>query len=258
MLLLRFAYPNRLKDLQNKFGLQHSSISKLLTVIIHYVYTKWSKLLTNIGHSKWFTNNYQMKLKVIVQEKGAPLTNCIRFKDGTARPICKPTVQQKELYSGHKRSHCLKFQSVTLPNGIILHLSLPYSVRRHDAFMLRDTLILEQLKKYCTTYCIYGDEGYLLKLQLIRLYSNSTLTEPQQQFNSTMSKLRQCVEWSCGKIEQQFAYVDLKKNKKFLLQPVGKFYFVAIFLTNAHTCLYGSTTSTYFNIESPDISDYFK
>ncbi|KAJ3641826.1 hypothetical protein Zmor_028299 [Zophobas morio] len=135
---------------------------------------------------------------------------------------------QKELYSGHKRVHCLKFQAITLPNGLILHLSQPYPGRRHDSFILKDTHILQQLRLYCPTFCLYGDEGYPLKSQLIRPYSNTRLTEQQQLFNKKMSR------------------------------PVGKYYFVATLLTNAHSCIYGSLTSKYFNIDTPDLFEYFQ
>ena len=45
-----------------------------------------------------------------IQAKGAPLDQCIGFIDGTVRPIAQPTVNQRIMYSGHKRIHCLKFQ----------------------------------------------------------------------------------------------------------------------------------------------------
>lgn len=258
LLLRRFAYPNRLKDLQNEFGPQYSSLSKLLKHICHFVYIKWSKLLLNSRENKWLTEHYLQEIATLVHAKGAPLTNCIGFIDGTARAICRPNSMQREMYSGHKRFHCLKFQSITLPNGIILHLSSPYPGRRHDAFILRDTHMMEQLRLYCDRFCVYGDEGYPLRRQLIRPFSNVHLTEQQQEFNKQMSKVRQCVEWSFGKIIQQFAFVDFKKNQKLFLQPVGKFYIVATLLTNAHTCFYGSTTSHYFNVESPNILEYFQ
>lgn len=254
MLLRRFGYPNRLKDLQSEFGLQYSSLSKLLKHICNFVYKRWKKLLSNVGENRWLTNEFLREVAVVVQEKGSPLTNCIGFIDGTARSICRPTRMQREVYSGHKRTHCIKFQSKTLPNGIILHLSDPYPGKRHDAFILRDTRILDQLNRYCSQFCVYGDEGYPLRMQLIR----PNLTEEQHRFNTKMSKLRICVEWSFGKIVQQFAFIDFKKNQKLFLQPVGKFYILAALLTNAHTCFYGSVTSSYFNIESPNIFDYFQ
>ena len=45
-----------------------------------------------------------------IQAKGAPLDQCIGFIDGTVHPIARPTVNQRIMYSGHKRVHCIKFQ----------------------------------------------------------------------------------------------------------------------------------------------------
>ena len=60
-----------------------------------------------------------------VFNKGAPLSNCFGFVDGTVRPITRPGKSQRLLYNGHKRVHGLKFQSVVLPNGLIAHLYGP-------------------------------------------------------------------------------------------------------------------------------------
>lgn len=106
-------------------------------------------------------------------------------------------------------------------------------------------------------YCVYGDEGYLLRRQLIRPYSNANLTQQQKEFNAKMTKVRIYVEWSFGKIIQQPAFVDFKKNQKPFLQPVGQFYITALF-TNAHICFYGCVTSSYFNIEFLCIFPYFQ
>lgn len=215
LLLRRFSYPNRLKELQNQFGMQYSSLSKLLKVICQFIYKKWGKLLLNFGENKWFTRGVQIEFASLVHSKGAPLENCIGFIDGTARPICRPKRYQRNVYSGHKRFHCLKFQNVTTPNGIILQMSLPYLGSKHDAFLLKDTLLMEQLQLYCKGFCLYGDEGYPLRSQLMRPYSSTNLTEEQAVWNLQMSKVRECVEWSFGKLVQQFAFVDFKKNQSY-------------------------------------------
>ena len=44
-----------------------------------------------------------------IAAKGAALQDCFGFIDGTVRPICRPSEQQRILYNGHKRLHGLKF-----------------------------------------------------------------------------------------------------------------------------------------------------
>ena len=60
-----------------------------------------------------------------VYDKGAALNNCTGFIDGTVRPICRPGEFQRVVYNGHKRVHALKFQSFTLPNGMIANMYGP-------------------------------------------------------------------------------------------------------------------------------------
>ena len=47
------------------------------------------------------------------------MNNCFGFIDGTVRPKGKAGQNQGIVYNGHKRVHCVKFQSMALPNGII-------------------------------------------------------------------------------------------------------------------------------------------
>ena len=46
----------------------------------------------------------------VIHDKGAPLEQCWGFIDGTTRPIARPSHNQRIMFSGHKRTHCLKFQ----------------------------------------------------------------------------------------------------------------------------------------------------
>ena len=62
-----------------------------------------------------------------VSQKGLALDNCFDFIDGTARPVCRPGKNQRIVYNGHKRVHALKYQSVTIPSGMMAHLCGPFS-----------------------------------------------------------------------------------------------------------------------------------
>ena len=54
-----------------------------------------------------------------------------------------------------------------------------------------------------------------------------------------------------------FKFLDFKKDLKIGSSPVGKMYIVCALLHNAMTCLYGNTTSTYFDCEPPTVEEYF-
>ena len=84
-----------------------------------------------------------------IREKGAPLENCFGFIDGTVRPICRPGVNQRILYNGHKRVHSIKFQSAVIPNGLRSNVFDPYEGKKHN--MLRHSGLLEQLQQHAQT-----------------------------------------------------------------------------------------------------------
>ena len=54
-----------------------------------------------------------------------------------------------------------------------------------------------------------------------------------------------------------FFICGFKETRKILLQPIGKYYLVAALLTNCHTCVYGSLTSTFFQVNPPQLETYF-
>ena len=73
-----------------------------------------------------------------------------------------------------------------------------------------------------------------------------------------MSKVRVAVEWVFGDVLNYFKFVDFKKNLKIGMSAVGKIYIVCALLRNAMTCLYGSSTANYFDVQPPDINEYFR
>lgn len=105
-------------------------------------------------------------------------------------------------------------------------------------------------------YVIYGDPAYGVARNILAPFRGAQLSQQQQDFNKSMSRVRISVEWTFGKLLQYFSFVDFKRNNKVLLQPVAKYYIVAALLTNCHTCLYGSLTSTFFQVDPPQLETY--
>ena len=69
-----------------------------------------------------------------IRGAGAPLDTVFGFIDGTLREIARPSNNQRLFYNGWKRMHCIKFQSVMFPDGIML-LAGPWEGSRHDAYI---------------------------------------------------------------------------------------------------------------------------
>lgn len=258
ILLRRLTYPNRLKDMSKIFERPHTEISHIVNCVLHMIYDKYSHKLTSLNQT-WLNSAALEEFARAVNENGGPIANCWGFIDGTCRPICRPTVHQKIVYSGHKRCHVLKFQAVTTPHGLIANLFGPIEGRRHDAGILRLSGLLGELDTMKDTagnnMCIYGDAAYPLNKCLMTPFKG-VITDEEKLFNKRMSKVRVTVEWSFGKIISLFAFLDFKKNNKLLLQPVGKYYVVGTLLCNCHTCLYGSETAAFFSLTPPDLEYY--
>ena len=120
----RAAYPCRLSDLIPRFSRPVSVTSLISNDVIDYIYdvhghriTQWNRDLLNPGALQRYAE--------AISGKGGPIDNCFDFVDGTVRPISRPNERQRIVYNGHKSVHALKFQSLSLPNGLIDNLFGP-------------------------------------------------------------------------------------------------------------------------------------
>ena len=86
-------------------------------------------------------------------------------------------------------------------------------------------------------------------------YSNEA-TPAQAAFNRRHAVCRVPVEWAFGHVCTLWAFADYHKNQKFLLQPVGIYYRLAVLLRNIHVCIYGSEIAGHFNTHPPELDDY--
>ncbi|XP_014674818.1 PREDICTED: uncharacterized protein LOC106814941 isoform X2 [Priapulus caudatus] len=214
------------------------------------------------GDMQWLRPRHLDEYAQAISNKGAALTNCWGFVDGTVRPVCRPSQHQQVMYNGHKRLHALKFQSVTAANGMIAHLYGPIEGRRHDCYLLRMSGLLNELEEHSFNsaggvMCIYGDPAYPLRTHLQAPFKGN-LTPVQNEYNKSMSSVRISVEWLFGDIVNFFKFIDFKKSQKVWLSACGKMYAVCGLLTNAHTCLYGNNTSKFFGLEPPTLEEYFQ
>ena len=124
MLLRRTAYPCRYSDLIPRFGRPVPELSMITNCVVDYLYDNHGYRLTQWNHQIMSPPLLQTYADA-VSAQGAPLNNCFGFIDGTVRPICRPVELQEVVYNGHKRVHALKFQSLTVPSGLIANLFGP-------------------------------------------------------------------------------------------------------------------------------------
>ena len=124
MILKRYSFPCRYSDMIPIFGRPVPELCMICNTVTDWIYAHHSHRITQWNRT--ILNPVELeKYAEAVFNKGAPLSNCFGFVDGTVRPITRPGENQRLLYNGHKRVHGLKFQSVVLPNGLIASLYGP-------------------------------------------------------------------------------------------------------------------------------------
>lgn len=196
-------------------------------------------------------------------ECGSFYQNIVGFIDGTCREICRPQKNQRSYYSGYKRKHVIKYQSIILTNGLIGRLDGPIIGRRHDAAVLYLSDVLCEMttffaKRDGSNFAVYGDPGYSNQKYIKVGYKNhKKLNDKQKEFNKIMSSLRVSVEYGFGMIVSQFAFLDFTKTQKLLLSNLKKMYYVAAFLVNCQSCMRGrNQISDIFRSYVPTLGEY--
>lgn len=193
--LLRMATPTRWYDCELKFGMYSSKLSEIYCEIVEYLIEKCGSLLDlNDEVLQQRTTAYANPVK----EAGAPLNRCVGFIDCTKIRMCRPggtNVNQRSCYSGHKRVHCLSYQTLTTPDGLIFALHGPIVGHWHDLTLLRDSnwnLILDNcLFTSNQQYYINGDSAYQIRPWMQRPFRGNC-SELQRKFNQKERSARLC------------------------------------------------------------------
>ena len=71
---------------------------------------RWHHLLTRYNHDL-LSHPKLLQYRKMIEQAGAALDNCWGLIDGTVRPVCRPSENQRATYDGHKRVHSIKFQA---------------------------------------------------------------------------------------------------------------------------------------------------
>lgn len=129
LVLYRLAYPVRLATQIRVFGRSGPSMSRIFLTTIDFIYNRWSTLLfIPLQLLQHRLDQYC----TVVQNRGGVVPGVFGFLDGTKITTCRITGKnnlQKQIYSGHKRVHCLNFQCVTVLTVSVLISSGQLRVR---------------------------------------------------------------------------------------------------------------------------------
>jgi hypothetical protein len=128
LLCARFRTPADQFDLAMKYDHCQSAISEVINELVLYIDETWKHLL-GFDMDYLLNPEHLAAYATAIHESGVPLETIWTFIDCTIIQMCRPTWYQCQAYSGHKKHHTLKYQGLSLPNGLIGHLFGPQEAR---------------------------------------------------------------------------------------------------------------------------------
>lgn len=262
ILLKRFSYANRWIDLRRMFGRREGTLSRIFHHVLRHIDRRFSRVMQRMDVPWLEEEDFHLYVGAIAG-KGGVLPGCFSFVDGTARPIARPKRYQRECFSGHKRQHCIKWQSILLPNGLICNLYGGHKGSMHDSTLLRLSQVVENFQQKLATFqpnnfFIYGDSGYGRGPLLKKPFSRAEImANPRKgDVNAAMSRVRESVEWGFKEVQAHFAFLNSKQQMKLMHCPINIFYRVCVLLTNCKNCLYRNQASQFFGCRPPSLEIY--
>ncbi|ETP54965.1 hypothetical protein F442_00420 [Phytophthora nicotianae P10297] len=192
ILLHRLSYPKRHYDMIHIFGRSTSALCRIFMHVVMYLYDRYED--TIYCHEAIVAERIRAYADA-VHRTGSPMKNVFAFIDGTKNRICRPSSRpgrgenlQKQVYSGHKRAHCLNYQAVVAPDGLTLHFWGPMEGRRHDSTLLRESKLMKYMEERASIfdgYVFYGDPAYGIRKFLLSGFRKTAPTDTDQRFLSS-------------------------------------------------------------------------
>jgi len=163
-------------------------------------------------------------------------------------------IMQRAFYTGYKKIHGIKVETVFLPNGISTVFG-PVSARLTD---VENVLAMSKLNEFLVhaqqgkqhEYQALGDGVYGGNLRCIRSYFKSLagqppLTDEQRRCNAAIKVCRQSIEWNYGKVSNDFGICShpkhnmIGKRNPYAIEQLR----MAHLLCNISICLKGDQAS---------------
>jgi hypothetical protein len=256
ILLARLGSTSRTRELAAQYLWSTSSISLICTATVLFIQRKWKHIIR--GSPVRLIATAPIYAASIHAAAIASYPNCIGFVDGTDREVARPVTDQAVLYSGKSKTHVMKYQSVTTPDGLLSCLFGPIAGSHHDMHVWHSSELEDFMLTHLTTYCVYGDKGYTSIGHLIGPIQHlPSLLE--KQLNDQMMLLRVSVEHGFMRVSQLWPYFSKHCVLKTGATPLGAYYEVAAFLTNLRTCLDGGNQiSIRFNCATCSVLKYLE
>lgn len=259
--LFKMARPRRfINDMEKFFSLRKSHLSSIVQTFGDALYEVSIMYLQNpsIWHPRM---PYYADLVYI--RTGGMVGNIWGFIDATLRKTCRPFALQHLAYSGYKKCHGLKYQSIATPDGFVACIHGPFIGRQHDASVLDETGINHTLMTLMPRdgsngpiYAVYGDSAYRQSYWIYCGFINPPRHSPEAAVNKILSGNRVSVEWSYGSVATKFSHLDFRQSQQVFKQKIGQQYMNCNFILNWSNCFYGSNASQKFRAKVLSFQEY--
>jgi hypothetical protein len=242
-----------------KYNRCQSAISEVINELVLYLDETWKHLL-DFDMDYLLNPEHLAAYAQAIHESGIPLETVWSFIDCTLTHMCHPTWFQRQAFSGHKRYHVLKYQALGLPNGLIGHLFGPQEGRRNDNALAAISEIFEKALEHAIRpgtdentpiaerhFQIFGDPAYGVSPVILSPFAGAgDRTAEEKEWNNIMSKARISVEHAFGLVLQEWPFIRAYWKHRLYASPLGRYYRVAVLLTNARSCFHPNQTAQHF------------
>lgn len=258
MLLARLAHPSRTAlQAETLFGVHESVMSRTVRYMTRHILGLFSHKLRLTSVPRARLESYATTL----ERSGVPIQGCIGFIDGTLISVARPKRDddQRSLYNGHKKTHAIKFQVLTAPDGLMVDVYGGSAGSRHDITMYRLSGLAERLTEADVT--AYGDSGYVgadVIRFAVRNPRNGQMHHSDQARNSTMSSFRIAVEWSIGIFKKSYHISHYAKMLRSTQDNVSELITMAILLSNCLSCIRPNQISVKYGLLPPSLEEYLQ
>ena len=206
MVLYRFAFPSTMNKLEIMFGIPASACSNIVGRGVNLLYARFGTRLLELD-VQLVISRLLLYQRAIAKKSKRSVTTCFGLIDGTVHFISRPWNQgrrgqgirnlsniQRACYSGHKRHHGLKFQSVVLPDGMVAQMFEPVEGRRHDVFLLNKSRLDQRMTLLPPTAYVYGDQTYPVRPWLLSPFKGPNKPIRQRAWKRNTRTVRISVE----------------------------------------------------------------
>ncbi|KAJ7143542.1 hypothetical protein C8R43DRAFT_822018, partial [Mycena crocata] len=105
---------------------------------------------------------------------------------------------------------------------------------------------------------LFGDPAYGATYQICSPFAGiGERTEEEREWNHQMSRPRMSVENGFGEVVAQWPFLNAFWKLRIYQSPIGRYYRVAVLFTNAINCFRPNLIAQRFDVQPPEVEEYF-